>query len=113
MRSGNEIPVDWLAAKGMTSGQNNTQQELIEAPEEWVRNQAGKVKHQTGVRHSIALNVVAQSLGFKHYSHYVDHMKNTGQWLGRDGLKEKKKTMAIARFEADRHTNTDKIYWHC
>jgi len=92
------IPVDWLAANGLTSRKHPTQQEMVEAPEEFVKRKSKQLKREKGIKLYQAKQEVAQELGFKNYQHYVSHMKATDQWIGNREIKRQKKRIRDAKY---------------
>jgi len=92
------VPVDWLAANGLTSRENPTQQERVEAPVEFVRSKAKKLTKENGISLSIAYHEISQALGFKNWDDYVNHMKATDQWLSNTAIRERKRRIRDAKY---------------
>ena len=95
-------PIDWLAARGLTSKDDTTAQERVELEQERFVTLAKRKRKERGLSLSAAYDSLARELGFKHFAEYRKHMLSVGQWLNHDERVRKKQTRLRAKREAER-----------
>lgn len=95
-----EKPIDWMAAGGLTSSLIPDPGPFIEVSSNTIKKLAKVMKKETGKPHNVCMNEVAQNYGYDHFSHYVDMMKQRGEFRNHAELLQKKKARNSARKQA-------------
>ena len=95
-----ERPIDWLAARGITSSLTPDPDCYVELPSWKMIQLANRYHKDTGKPKHACLKELAEALGFKNYDHYVDHMKRKGQYKNRADRLARKRAKASARKQA-------------
>lgn len=100
-----ERPIDWLAARGLTSGLSIDLDCYGELSVELVKSLAKKYKKaKPELNHRQCLTEIVTALGFDNYQHYVDFMKARNQFKSSDEknieIKAKKAAKKQARYWA-------------
>jgi hypothetical protein len=103
------VPIDWLAANGLTCRSFDEQfpePEKIELPEfpvNKMRSLARSYRDEKGVSLSRAYEEISQALGYKNFHHYQDHMKTKGKYKTSQQLNLEKHTKSWVRKNYGNH----------
>lgn len=99
-----ERPIDWLAARGLTSRIGPDPDCYSELSVELVKSLAKKYKKEKAgaINYREALHEIVKALGFEEWQHYVDFMKARNQFKSSDDrnieIRAKKAAKKSARF---------------
>ena len=92
MRPGNEKPVDWLAANGMTSYKDSvTQQTFVRLPEDAFNALVVRRAKESGTPRKETKELVSRQLGYESYQELRDHMVENLIWNSRSYKKKRRK----------------------
>lgn len=103
-----ERPIDWLAARGLTSSAADDPNVYGILGSKTVKNLAKAYKKKSGKNYNICLNEIVQALGFKNFSHYQDHMMRKGEYKTHADIVMKKSAKKKAKRQAREYSSHER-----